>query len=94
VNTTYDAVADWLSNRIAEMLGTDALNVDCATPFVEVGLTSIQAVELSGDLERWTQLTLSPTLAFDYPTIEAVADHVAAEIEHAGGAPVAPGAVQ
>jgi myxalamid-type polyketide synthase MxaE and MxaD len=87
-------VVGWLSARIAEMLGFDPGDIDCATPFVDVGLSSIQAVELSGDIERWTGLTLSPTLAFDYPTIEGVAEHVVDRMEFARRTVVAQGVSQ
>ncbi|HSG44978.1 MAG TPA: amino acid adenylation domain-containing protein, partial [Anaerolineales bacterium] len=42
-------------------------------------LGSIQAVSLTGDLEVFLDRTLSPTLAWDYPTIELLADHLASD---------------
>jgi len=79
-----DLVADWLVDRIAAVLAVDARTIPVDAPFAELGLSSLNAVELSDDLQRWAGLVLSPTLAFDYPTIEAVAEHVAEEAEREG----------
>jgi acyl carrier protein len=79
-----DLVADWLVERIAAMIETDPASVPWDAPFTDLGLPSVEAVELSDDLERWSGLTLPPTLAFDYPTIEAVAAYVAGEVEREG----------
>lgn len=84
MNPAQELIIDWLLGRVAEMLAVDRAEIDCAMPFVDVGLSSIQAVEIAGDLERWTELTLSPTIAFDFPTIEGVADHVVGQLELAG----------
>ncbi len=79
-----ERVEDWLTRRIASVLGVGQELIAPDTPFVDLGLSSVQAVELSDDLQLWTGLTLSPTLAYDYPTIEAVADHLADEVRRHG----------
>jgi acyl carrier protein len=91
VNPEHDLVIEWLLRRVAEMLGADGDSIDCAAPFVDLGLSSVQAIEVAGDLERWTELTLPPTVAFDYPTIEAVAEYVADCARRAGRTLVAHG---
>jgi acyl carrier protein len=75
-----DLVADWLIERIGSVLDVDPDTIGSDTPFMDLGLSSVQAVELSDDLQRWTGLTLPPTLAFDYPTIDAAAMYVAGEV--------------
>ncbi len=79
-----DLVADWIVERIAELLECDPADIPVDAPFVDLGLASVQAVELSDDLQTWAGLELPPTLAFDYPTIEAVAGYVAGEVARAG----------
>src|SRR5207249_2733002 len=44
---------------------------------VSFGLGSLQAVGLAGDLQEWLGRPLSPTLVYEYPTIEALAQHLA-----------------
>lgn len=44
--------------------------------FQEFEIESGAAVGLSGDLDRWLGCKLEPTLAYDYPTIEALSIHL------------------
>jgi len=49
-------------------------------PLGELGLDSLLAVELRNTLSRSLGVGLSPTLLFDYPTVEAVTDHLLNEV--------------
>jgi acyl carrier protein len=40
-------------------------------------MDSMQAMHLSGDLADWLGQQLSPTVVWDYPTIELLASHLA-----------------
>ena len=74
-----EAIQSWLMTRIAAMLELDAASIDPRQPFTYYGLGSIQAVSLTGDLEVFLNRKLSPTLAWDYPTIELLANHLVNE---------------
>lgn len=74
---SVQTVQAWLVTRIAAMLELDASLIDPRQPFTYYGLGSIQAVSLTGDLEVFLHRKLSPTLAWDYPTIESLATHLA-----------------
>jgi acyl transferase domain-containing protein len=50
--------------------------------FVEMGLDSLMAVELQRLLESSLELSLSPTLAFNYPTIERLAPYLLQQIQN------------
>lgn len=54
------------------MLGMSASEIDVDTPLEHYGLDSLQAVQLSGDLESIIKKKMSPTLAWDYPTINDI----------------------
>ena len=71
------AIQDWLINRIAALLGTEPGTLDLRAPFTHYGLSSREAVQLSGELEEWLDRRLSPTLAYEHPGIEALAHHLA-----------------
>ena len=71
-----DAVAAWLQDRIAVQLKQPPGSIDPRRPFVDYGLDSVQALALTGDLEAWLGQDLPPTLVWDYPTIEALANHL------------------
>lgn len=72
-----NALQTWLVARIASMLEMDAASIDPRQPFTYYGLGSVQAVSLTGDLEDFLGRKLAPTLAWDYPTIELLANHLA-----------------
>src|SRR5438477_5092585 len=73
------AIQDWLVAQLSRVLEGEPQDIDIREPFTSYGLTSVDAVGLSGDLEEWLGLSLSPTLAYDYPTIESLARHLAGE---------------
>jgi acyl carrier protein len=41
------------------------------------------AIGLTGDLEDWLGTRLDPTLLYDYPTVAALAKHLAIELKSA-----------
>ncbi|WP_405824896.1 SDR family NAD(P)-dependent oxidoreductase [Streptomyces sp. NBC_01390] len=67
----------FLVEAVAELLGPTAPEAETDAPFTALGLSSMQTVELSDRLQRWAGVELSPTVAYDHPSIEAVAAHVA-----------------
>ncbi len=73
-------ITDWMISQVAERFGIDAETIDPKLPFVRLGLDSIAALELLAALEDWLGASLPLTLMWDYPTIDAIARHVATEI--------------
>ncbi|MEC4816772.1 MAG: acyl carrier protein [Scytonema sp. PMC 1069.18] len=66
----------WLISKVSEELELNPDDIDIQEPFAGYGLNSMTAVSLSGDLENLLGTKLSATLAWDYPTIEALANHL------------------
>src|SRR5258705_8352491 len=60
---------DWIANATGQP--ADAIND--STPMVELGLSSRDAVAMASDIEDLTGVTLTATVAFRHPTIEALA---------------------
>ncbi|GCE27475.1 hypothetical protein KDA_29590 [Dictyobacter alpinus] len=69
----------WLVEHVAEALRVAPASIAINTPFAYYGMDSAQAVSLSADLEDILQRPLAPTLAYDYPTIDALARYLANE---------------
>ena len=74
---TANGIQEWLITYLVDRVGVDPDEVDVAVPFDEFGLDSEVVVELTGELEDFLGRRLSPTLAFEYPTIEELSQHLA-----------------
>jgi acyl carrier protein len=71
-----DEIREWLVGRVAETVGLPADDVDVEAAFSSLGLGSREAVVISGELEELLGRTLSPTLLYDHPSIEALSSHL------------------
>ncbi len=73
----YARIRDFLTHRIALRLSIEVGAVDVKQPFSSLGLHSMAAVEMAADLEKMMGHSLSPTLAYEYPCIDALSHHLA-----------------
>ncbi|MBV7339837.1 AMP-binding protein [Chloroflexi bacterium TSY] len=84
-NPTYThteiSIQHWMVNWLANKLEVAPNEIEPSKPFAEYGLDSVTGVELTRDLQAWLQFPteLEETLAWDFPTIEAVSQHLARE---------------
>ncbi len=62
-----------LKGRVARVMGFAEPQVDTEKGFFEMGLDSLMAVELRNRLQSDFDLSISATLLFNYPSIEALA---------------------
>jgi len=67
----------WLVARLAKQLNRPASDIDVEAPFARFGLDSATLVGITGELEDWLGRSISPTLPYSYPTISALAQHLA-----------------
>jgi myxalamid-type polyketide synthase MxaE and MxaD len=94
-----DEIRAWLVAEIARIVGLDPSAIDVRVPFESHGLSSLDAVELSGELERLLGRSLSPTLVYEHPSIEALSRYLGESPREAalggpsGPPPVATGSV-
>ena len=82
-------IESWLIERITARLRLAAGDVKVTTPFLELGMGSLDAMEIAAGLERWLGRQLSPTAIYNYPTIAALARWLAVPAPNrtAGAAP-------
>ncbi len=76
-----DAVMRSMREWISQRLGVDLKTVGITTPFADMGLDSITAVELTHHLQRAHGLDVSPTATWDFPNILALAEHATASVD-------------
>jgi glutamate-1-semialdehyde-2,1-aminomutase len=88
-------IQDWLIAQICQLLELRPVELDPREPLSSCGISSAQAVTLSGDLAGWLQRPLSPTLLWMYPTIETLAQYLASGQASVGDTqqPTRPGSV-
>ncbi|HEY6122027.1 MAG TPA: acyl carrier protein [Pyrinomonadaceae bacterium] len=72
-----EQIQSWLISNISAVVEVDPQTIDIRKPLEYYGMDSMQAMHLSGDLEDWLGRQLSPTVVWDYPTIELLARHLA-----------------
>ncbi|WP_085314307.1 acyl carrier protein [Derxia lacustris] len=84
MNLSSPDLATSLRSLLADLLGRELRipphEVDPARALTSYGLDSIAALTVSGELEERLGLELEPTLLWDCPTIDAIADHLAGHL--------------
>lgn len=83
----------WLGDNIGRRLGISPQTIDPDQTFASYGLDSLQAVQLTAELEDWLGQKLEPTLAYDYPSIRTLAHHLAQDTATPGRSPELAGLV-
>ncbi|MBH8552330.1 SDR family oxidoreductase, partial [Nostocaceae cyanobacterium CENA357] len=77
-----EVIQVWLVDKVSQQLKIASQTIDVQEPFARYGLDSLAAMMLSTELEDWLGLSLSPTLVYDYPSIAALAEHLAVLVEN------------
>jgi alkylation response protein AidB-like acyl-CoA dehydrogenase len=72
-----DQIRGFLTARVAARVRTAM--VDSGRPFAELGLDSLALVELVQEVSDWLGRRLDETLLWEYPTIDALAEHLGSE---------------
>lgn len=76
---TVVEIQAWIVSYLAQILEISQDEVNVTIPFDRYGLDSSVAIGLTGDLEDWLGRKLDPTLLYDYPTVESLAQHLTEE---------------
>lgn len=70
----------WLTERVAHYLRVPADQVDADTPFTALGLDSVGLICIAAEIDRKVpgRGGADPMLAWEHPTITAMAAHLSA----------------
>lgn len=74
---TTSEIQEWMICYLANLLEINPNEIDITVSFDRYGLDSSAAVGMTGDLEDWIGFEVDPTLVYDYPTIETLAQYLA-----------------
>jgi acyl carrier protein len=83
--SSREAIVSWLVGRFAFYLERPAEEILPDTPLVDLGLDSLYAFSVAGEIEEQFDLDVPATLAWDYPTTNAIAGYLADALETAHG---------
>lgn len=75
-----DEFIAYLLERLTERIGCDASEIDPDADLIELGIRSIDAVLISGELEDRFGVEIDPVLLFECRTVNRVADSVSASL--------------
>ena len=73
---TVEELRGWLRTWVAQTTGLSAEEITDTKPLENFGLSSRDAVVLSGELENLLGIKLEPTVAYEYPTIAQLAERL------------------
>ena len=77
---TAKEIQAWMVDYLSRLLNHHPKEIKVKVAFDRYGLDSSAAAVMSGDLEEWLKIDLDPTLMYDYPTIETLAQYLAEEL--------------
>lgn len=72
-------IAAWLISKVAQELQLVPENIDIRQPLADYGLSSLNIVRFSGELQEFLGRQLSPDIFYDYPSIEALSEYLGAK---------------
>lgn len=84
-------IVGWLREKVAKETQKALSDISLETPFASLGLDSIVIVTLAADLEEWLNISLDPTVFWEYPTIHQLTEWIVAEKLGSQVAGIAPG---
>jgi acyl carrier protein len=76
MNADRRTILRWLTAQLASYLEVPATAIDPMVPLAEIGVDSVHAVSLVGDVEAHFDIDVDATLIFDYPTLAHIAEFI------------------
>jgi acyl carrier protein len=74
---SHDALACWLTAKVARALNVAPETIDVDIPLADYGMDSVASLALCADLEHEKEIVAETTIVWDYATIDAIAAHLA-----------------
>jgi acyl carrier protein len=81
MNANRRPILRWLITRVATYLDLSPSAVDPMVPLAEMGVDSVHAVSLVGDVEAHFDIDVDETMIFDYPTLSHIAEYISVALD-------------
>jgi acyl carrier protein len=78
-------IEDWIVARVGDLTGIPAGEIDPDAPITRHGLDSVTLIALATDLEKWLGCRFRENPLDRYPTIRALAEHLAGQVDRREG---------
>ncbi|NTX34336.1 SDR family NAD(P)-dependent oxidoreductase [Myxococcus sp. CA033] len=82
----------YLREQLGRILRMEPARIEADQPFGDVGMDSLTGLELRNRIESGLKLTLSATLVYAYPTVQALTEYLFSKLEPALDAEARPSA--
>lgn len=79
-----ERIETWIINWLSQKLKIATQSIQPDKSFADYGIDSMMAVDLSFELGEWIERALDATILWNFPTIEALASHLATDAETSG----------
>jgi acyl carrier protein len=76
VNAHRRQTLGWLTNQLASYLEVPPASINPMVPLAEMGVDSVHAISLVGDVELHFDIDVDLTMIFDYPTLSRIAEFI------------------
>lgn len=70
-------IQKWLVGRMAETLSVSPQSIDVTVPLDELGLDSKAVMSLTGDIEQCFNISIEPTVLWDYSSVGELVAYLA-----------------
>jgi len=76
-----ELLVNHVRSQVAQVLGiSDLKSISLDSGFFDLGMDSLTSVELRNCLQSNLGISISSTVAFDYPSVESLVDYLATEL--------------
>jgi len=79
---SHDEIKTWISTELAEILECKVEDLNHEQEFSSLGIDSMIAFALTGELSEWIGEDLSATLLWEYPTIDSLSQKISAILDN------------
>jgi acyl carrier protein len=80
MNANRRPILRWLTTQLASYLEVPATAINPMVPLAEMGVDSVHAISLVGDVELHFDIDVDPTMIFDYPTLAGIAEFISTAV--------------